>query len=421
MNQPDPQRLVEDFDHYSPELFEAIPEIFPALHKCPVMHSDKHGGYYVVSRRADVAKVARDHETFTSANEVGEGPGGGILIPPSTVRLGFLEMDPPDHSLLRKVVTKWFAPSAVDRYGERLRKLIRTQIEAVKDMGDFDVIDDLANPITAMSTIEYLGLPIDDWKIYLKPVHDQAIHGPDSPEYPQLLADIVYAQGKLRETIVERRSDPQDDLISRYTQTPLSNGEMATDDQILDVIWMIFGGGFDTTSSAMSHLLRFLSDNPDRRRELIERPELIPTAADEFVRYFAPAAFTGRTVGMETELNGVELKTGERLLVSWAAANFDEDEFDDPYELQFDRKPNRHLSYGDGIHRCLGARYAQLELEIFLEEVLRAMPAFVVHSDRRVPFPSVSVVNGYVHLPASANGSHASSDEVEDSAGTGVR
>jgi cytochrome P450 len=403
MDESDFQGFIEEFDHYSPDLGGAIPAIFPTMHKCPVMHSEKHGGYYVVSRRADVAKVARDHETFISANDLGEGPGGGILIPPSTVRLGFLEMDPPDHSPLRKVVTKWFAPKAVDRYEDRLRKLIRARIATVKELGEFDVVDDLANPITAMSTIEYLGLPIEDWSIYLKPVHDQAVYGPDSPEFPQLLADIAFAQGKLRETIVERRENPQDDLISRFIEMTLESGEPVPDERIVEVIWMVFGGGFDTTSSAMAHTLRYLSDHPDRRRELIERPELIATAADEFVRYFAPAAFTGRTVGKSTELGGVQLEPGARLLVSWAAANFDGDEFEDPQALRFDRRPNRHLSYGDGIHRCLGARYAQLELVVFLEEILRELPDFVVHTERGVPFPSVSVVNGYVHLPASVN------------------
>ncbi|MCZ4519467.1 cytochrome P450 [Rhodococcus ruber] len=281
-----------------------------------------------------------------------------------------------------------------------MREVVNAHVERVAQLQAFDVVDELANPLTAMLTLDYFGLPTEDWELYVKPVHEQAFLKPGDREFPRLLMDIERAQAKLRELIAERRKAPGSDLVSVLIATEDENGVLLSDDRIVEVIWVVFGGGFDTTSSLIAHILRYLSENPERKAVLVGTPSLLPSAVDEFVRYFAPAVFSGRTVTEDVTVGGVRMAPGDRVLLSWAASNFDEDAFPVPYEIQFDRKPNRHLSFGWGVHRCPGANFARQELVMVLESILELMPDLVVDGDAAVPLPNASVVNGYISMPA---------------------
>lgn len=391
-------RLLADFDHHSPAVAADPGAFFAQLHpSCRVLSGTHYGGSHAFIKHATVSGMARESSIYSSAHNLDGGSGTGILIPPAPVRLSFLEMDPPGHGPLRKVVAQWFSPSAIRNYADRMTELIRQRIELVRDLETFDAVDDLANPLTALLTLDFIGLPIEDWRIYLKPIHAQAFVTPDSPEFAELLADMAVARRRMAETVAERRAHPRDDLLSKLLTVEVA-GVPITDDVAADAMWMVLGGGFDTTSGAMANVIKYLSEHTDARSELTARPELIATAVDEFVRFFAPSTFSARTVTEPTTVEGVDLPAGAHVLLGWAAANRDPEQFDAPNQLRLDRSPNRHLSYGFGIHRCLGANFAQLELELFLTELLRHIPDFRV-LDGVEPFPSAGVVNGFIHLP----------------------
>jgi cytochrome P450 len=397
--------LGADFDHHSSAFTQAIPGVYRELHaQCPVVHSERYGGFRMFSRYEDIQRIARDPETFSSDHDLDGTAGGGegILIPAIAVRLSFLEMDPPLHRRFREVLAKWLGPARIAEYEDRMRAIVVERIEHCRALGEFDVVDDLANPLTAMLTLDFAGMPIEDWELYLRPVHEQAYIDRTSPEFERVLADLGAAREHTRAFIARRREEPTDDLASVLLATEI-DGRPLTEDEIIDYLWVLMGGGFDTTSGAIAHSMRHLTEHPEDRRRLSGDRALIPTAIEEFVRHFSPSTTVARTVTQPVTVAGEELEPGDRVLLCWGAANHDPKRFDAPDEVQLDRSPNRHLGWGDGIHRCVGTRFARTEMRIFYEELLDRMPNFAVRCDEAVQFPSVGVTAGFVRMPAVAD------------------
>jgi cytochrome P450 len=398
-----------DFDHHSREFASSRLELYRHLHEqCPVVRSERYGGFRMFSRYEDVSKIARDWETFSSDHDVDgtASGGGGIIIPPIPVRFSFLEMDPPVHRQLRKTLSQWMAPARIVAYEDRMRELVVAQLERCKAMGEFDVIDDLANPLTAILTLDFAGMPTEDWRVYLHPVHENAYIDRTSREFDRVLADIAKGREHTKRFIAKRRALPADDLTTQLIELELDDVPL-TDDEIVDYLWMFMGGGFDTTSGAIAYSMIHLTENLDDRRQLLADPELLPTAVEEFVRHFAPATSVARTVTKPVTIAGDQMLPGDRVLVCYGAANHDPDKFEAPDEVQLDRSPNRHLGWGDGVHRCAGMRFARTEMRIFYEELLGRMPNFAVRPEEAVEFPSVAVSAGFVSLPAVADATGA--------------
>lgn len=396
------------FDHHSTAFREAAPDIYAEMHsKCPVIHSDSYGGFTYFTRHADVVTILRDHETFSSVNELDPGKGRqGDFIPASAVRIGFMETDPPEHSQYRKVFTNWFAPSKVAAYEDRLREIAIGRIERAAGMGEFDAIEDLANPITAEVTMDFMGMPLDRLDDFLGPLHKIAYMTTSSPDFGELMVEIEAVRGEIREFVLSRRAEPQDDFASKLIATEI-NGATPPDDTIVEIIWSILAGGFDTSSSVMAYLMHYLTEHPDARRMLSEQPDLLPAALEEFVRHGSPQTNAARTVTRPTTVGETKLEPGDRVMVGLGAANFDPTRFEQPHEIKLDREKNFHLSFSDGIHRCPGSRFARVELRVFAEELLRRMPRFEVHSERILELPSAGNATGYISVPATAVGSPA--------------
>jgi cytochrome P450 len=158
-------------------------------------------------------------------------------------------------------------------------------------------------------------------------------------------------------------------------------------------------GGLDTTMAAASNALLYLSEHSDLRQQLIDKPALIPNAVDEFLRFEAPVHAFARNVTVDTEVGGQQIRAGERVYMLWASANRDPDQFENPDDVNFERKANRHLSFGIGAHRCLGAQLARMELQIMLEEILRRMPDFEIDVQQVRHPTSVTIIWGRTALP----------------------
>jgi cytochrome P450 len=166
------------------------------------------------------------------------------------------------------------------------------------------------------------------------------------------------------------------------------------------MVQLVIFGGVDTTTGLIGSALEWLARHPEERDRLREHPGLIPRATEEFLRYFSPVQALARTATRDCVVGGRQVRAGERLLLSWASANFDEDAFDRPDEVVLDRSPNRHQAFGVGIHRCLGSNYARVEFAVVLEEVLRRLPDYAIDGTAARRYPSIAVVNGWVTLPA---------------------
>jgi cytochrome P450 len=204
---------------------------------------------------------------------------------------------------------------------------------------------------------------------------------------------------ELGEAAADRRSNPRDDLLTALVELRVEDDRLLTDDELRAVLWNLVGGGLDTTTSLTSLSLRHLERHPEQRRALIEHPELLSMATEEFLRYFPVNESLTRTVVQDTELGGQALYRGDHLLLSWLSANRDGAVFDRPDEVVLDRAPNAHLAFGVGPHRCIGMHLARVMFQVLIREVLARIPDYVVDHEATTFYAANPELNGIVRMP----------------------
>lgn len=389
-----------EFDHQGPDYarsWEAIGRYHRA--QCPVARSEKHGGFWVLSRYADVERVIKDDATFSSEHLDPPDPRQGSTIPPAPLRQIPIEMDPPEYTPFRTMLNSWFSPGASRRWEPQLREITTAFVNRFIEKGAADFVLDLANPVPAVFTAMLLGLPTEDWRFYSDPMHEIVAAPSGSEQHDAALVGYLNCVNKVLEVAKERRDDPRDDLLSMLVQAEI-DGQRLTDQQVLEISSLVLVGGVDTTTSVIAHALLWLSEHPLERAWLAADLSRVRIATEEFLRYFTPTQALARTVTCPVTVGGVDMAPGDRVLMSFAFANRDEDEFPDPDTVDLQRSPNRHQAFGLGIHRCLGSTFARLEIDIILSEILRRMPDFIVDRSASHPYESVGIVNGWVDMPA---------------------
>ncbi len=396
------QRPVCEFDHHSPEYAERWVDIYDDLRRrCPVAWSPNYGGCWVVSSYDEVARIARDDATFSSEHDVeGTSHGyGGIVIPSSHTWAMPIELDPPEFLAYRHLLNPPFAPAALERWEPLLQEVTSACIDAVIESGEADLVLDVANPIPAIFTLSFIGLPVEQWREYAEPMHEMVYSPPGSEGQAHAGEAIGRMFVQLYEEVAERRVRPRDDLITYLVEAEIE-GEPLADQRIVEILFLVVAGGVDTTTALLSHAFLDLHRVPEQRARLVADPSLLALACEEFLRYYSPTQTNARTVTHDVDIAGQHLAAGDRVLLSWAAANRDGAVFDDPHEFVINRSPNRHTAFGLGIHRCLGSNFARAEFRIILGEVLRRMPDYRIDVDRSERYESIGNVYGYVRMPA---------------------
>jgi cytochrome P450 len=230
--------------------------------------------------------------------------------------------------------------------------------------------------------------------------HATVAHRRGDPELQQAMANIPAMLEELSAEAAARRADPRDDLLTELVQLRLDDGRPLTDDEIRDALWNLVGGGLDTTTSLTSLTLLHLDEHHDLRRQLIERPDLLEAATEEFLRFFSVNETLTRTVTRDVELGGQQLSRGDHLMLSWLSANRDAAVFDDPDVVRFDRGRNPHLALGIGPHRCIGMHLARTMFKVLLREVLSRIPDYRVDRDATQLYAGNPELNGVVRMPA---------------------
>ena len=191
-------------------------------------------------------------------------------------------------------------------------------------------------------------------------------------------------------TIADRRANPRDDLISKLQAETLPNGDPLTDKHILGTCFLLLVAGIDTTWSSIASNLLHLASHEDDRRRLVEEPELIPTAVEEFLRAYSPVTMA-RVAAEDTEIAGCPVMAGDKVFLPFGASNRDPEMFDRPDEVVIDRQENRHFAFGIGIHRCLGSNLARMELVVAMEEWLKRFPEFSLAEESEVQWGGTQV------------------------------
>ncbi|MEQ1873726.1 MAG: cytochrome P450 [Ilumatobacteraceae bacterium] len=383
------------FDHHSRE-FAADPwtPLRELRETCPVAYSENYGGFWILTSYADIKEVASDDLRFSSAN--------GLTVPDKKnvgQRSIPIEMDPPDFLMFRRILHPMLSPAAVDRMTPVIERFVHGAIDSFIESGSCDFVHDLAEPVPAMSTLYKLGLPVERWKEIAEPMHQVVFLRQENPERAGAIAKLGAISDLLYETIASRRESPRDDMIS-YLIGCTVDGRPVTDAEVKEMAYLTIQGGFDTTGSAISNALIHLDRDRDARKRLIDDPSLMVAAMEEFLRFEAPQVALARTAMVDAVVGGKQIKAGDKLLLMWASGNRDADAFENPDELQLDRFPNRHMTFGLGAHRCLGSNLARRQIEITLNGVLQRMPDYEIDMDAATRPETVGIVYGMFDLPA---------------------
>jgi pimeloyl-[acyl-carrier protein] synthase len=297
----------------------------------------------------------------------------------------FLFLDPPDHSRLRGLVNKAFTPRVVERMRSRIEALVAGLLDAVAARGEMDVIRDFAYPLPATVILEIIGLPPemrDDfkaWSVDFASVLGNVHLDPEVDRRAQ--RSILTALGAFSTVVSGLHEKPGDDLLSGLAQAE-EQGDRLTIEELLANTMLLLLGGHETTTNLIGNGLLALLRHPAELQRLRDGPALIATAVEEFLRYDSPIQLTGRAALTDLELGGKRIQKGQLATVFIGAANRDPERFSAPSRLDLGRKDNRHLSFGYGIHFCLGAPLGRLEGEIAIGEVLRRFPELRLASDK---------------------------------------
>ena len=261
-----------------------------------------------------------------------------------------------------------------------------------------DLVLDYASPVPAILTMKLMGLPYDNWPLYANLFHSVMAVPQDSDEYTDAIAQVPALMQGVLEFAASRRAAAQADLTSFLIRFQF-DGKRLDDGQLLNILWNLIAGGVDTTTSQTALTLLHLGTHPQLRRQLIDHPELYRTATDEFLRYFSVNQQLSRTVTRDVLLGGQRLRRNDRVVISWLAANHDEQEFDRPGDIILDRAPNRHVAFGLGPHRCIGSHLARLMSEVMVKAVLDRIPDYQVDVDGVHEYLGNPSMTGLANLP----------------------
>jgi cytochrome P450 len=327
----------------------------------PVYREPRYGNF-VVTRFPDAQEVLRDHAIFSNAR--GQNPAGPQPGRPPTIAT----TDPPLHDQLRALVSRAFTPRRVAESEPRIRALVRELLDAIPG-SEFDLVANVAVPAPVVVIAELLGVEPSrsaDFRRW----SDALVGLMDREPTAALLATAREMAAYFREEVVpRRRREPRDDLVSALLAAEIEGRRLGAA-EIESFCMLLLVAGNETTTNLISNQLRVLSQRPELWKQLRESPQLVPDALEETLRWDSPVQNLARDVLRDVTLHGVRIAQGERVLVSFGAANRDSREFRSADEYRLDRASARHLAFGFGVHFCLGAGLARLEARCVLEAML---------------------------------------------------
>jgi cytochrome P450 len=395
-----PPNLVTDFDVYEPGLATPVDvfqqRVAELAAKGPVVYSPAYGGHWVVTHYKEIQQVLTDPETFSSyPNNLVTPMDFGKFIP--------LELDPPEHTAYRHVLQPLFSPQRMKKLSDNIRTVVNELIDGFAAKGHAEFISEFAHELPARIFLALMDWPLEDAELFTEAT-DVVLFGkpggtPEESDQARIAAGLTVA-GYFQKVIEDRRNNPRDDATSTLinTEVELPDGtRLLQDQELILMFYLLLMGGLHTVQGSLAWAIMHLVDNPAQRDRIVADPAVIPKAVEEILRIEAAVA-AGRRATRDVELGGVSIAEGDQLLLMLCSANRDPDAFPHPSDFDINRSPNRHLSFGAGVHRCLGSHLGRVELTIALEELHRRIPDYqLVESDPPV-FHSTQV-RGCLRMP----------------------
>ncbi|HUN57904.1 MAG TPA: cytochrome P450 [Candidatus Binataceae bacterium] len=353
----------------------------------------------LVARHADVVKVLHDHEHFTVRRpEIVMRERVNVFDGAPTI----LTADPPVHTRLRRLVSKAFTPKRVRDLEPRIREITSELLTSAADSAEFDAMASLANPLPVIVIAELLGVSAADHAQFKQWSNDLVTSfGQDMSTGPSAagLAAKDALRSYLADAIKQRRANPANDLITALV-TARDESDALSEDELLAFVVLLLLAGNETTTNLIGNGLLALCRFPDQQQRLRENHSLVPTAIEEMLRYDPPVQMTVRVPTQAVNVGGTELAVGSLAFILLAAANRDPAQFPHPDAFEVGRDPNEHVSFGDGIHFCLGAPLARLEGAIAIESMLARFPVLrLVNPDAKLEYRGSMALRGLSKLP----------------------
>ncbi|MGH8984146.1 MAG: cytochrome P450 [Acidimicrobiia bacterium] len=358
---------LTSFDHHDAvQMLDPYPGYAELRARCPVAHSDRHGGFWVVAGYDDVVAVAQDHDRFRS--------GDGIAVPTVIgTRVEPQESDPPRHTSVRALMVPWLSVPAVAAIEPLVRSVSASLLDAWGERTEVELVADYATPLASLVMLNLLGCP-EAVVPRLQDDIDATLHSPDDParraagagDLAECVAGLVVDR---RERLARAGAPPPDDLLGRIVSARIDDAPV-TDAEAVSLGLSLVFAGFETSANAIATAVFHLAQRPDLWARLRAEPALVSTAVEELLRYVSPVQVIGRTAAADDELGGVPIAAGDTVMIAYGSANHDPSVFTDPGDLQLDRAPNRHVAFGSGIHRCVGRHLGRLELRVALADLV---------------------------------------------------
>ena len=371
--------------------------------KAPVswVEVPKYRPFWAITKHADIMDIERDNMLFTNwPRPVLTTAEGDEMQAAAGVRT-LIHLDDPQHRVVRAIGADWFRPKAMRALKIRVDELARNYVDKMMEVGpECDFAQEVAVNYPLYVIMSLLGIPESDFPRMLKLT--QELFGSDDNEFkrgstnedqlPALLDMFQYFNG----VTAARREHPTEDLASAIANARI-DGEPLSDIETVSYYLIVATAGHDTTSATISGGLHALIENPDQLRRLRDNLDLMPLATEEMIRWVTPVKEFMRTAAEDTTVRGVPIAAGESVLLSYVSGNRDEDIFDDPFRFDVGRDPNKHLAFGYGVHFCLGAALARMEVNSFFTELLPRVKS--IELTGTAEFVATTFVGGLKHLP----------------------
>ncbi|ORA81957.1 cytochrome [Mycolicibacter kumamotonensis] len=374
----------------------------------PVSLVDKppYRPFWAITRHADIMDIERDNVLWINeprpvlATAEADDLGSSLLESGMGLRT-LIHMDDPLHHKMRSIVSDWFRPKAMRAMKARIDELAKRYVDEMVRIGpECDFVQDIALNYPLYVIMSLLGLPESDFPRMLRLT--QELFGGDDDEYrrgitpeeqlPVLLDFFSYFNA----LTADRRAHPTEDLGSTIANARI-DGEPLSDLDTASYYVIIATAGHDTTSAAIGGGLRALIEHPEQRERLRADPALMPTAVEEIIRWVTPVKEFMRTATADTEVRGVPIAEGESVYLSYVSANHDEEVFDNPFAFDVGRDPNKHLSFGYGVHFCVASALARMEIDSFFRELIPRLDSIEMTGEPQLI--STTFVGGVKHLP----------------------
>ena len=378
--------LSPDFTKYPHPYYKHMRDTNPVL-RTQSMYGDDTGMVWV-AKHEDIEAALRRPDIYSSKFNRDQPP----LVP--------INYDPPDHLRYRRLLDPLFGPKAMKKLEDDIARRANEFIDAFIARGECDYAVEFAVPLPCSVFLALMGLPLEDLQDFLR-LKELILRGSSRDDYMNLDDPLrqqaqVEATERFEQLIAARRRTPLDDVLTTIIETEVE-GRVLSNEELLGICNLLLVAGLDTITDSLTCFYAFLGRNSEYRRRLVDDPDAIDAAVEEMLRYESPVPFVPRVAVEATELGGCPISVGDTIMLLLGSANNDERAIERADEIDFDRKVNRHLAFGGGVHRCLGSHLARLELRVSLREWHRRIPDYHIPEDVELEY--ATLLRQVEHLP----------------------